>query len=212
VGPRAGKDRKYFFYEYPFAFSPLAYKKRTSSVYTPPARSPFWLLKPASEYAHAHLLPWLYEAGLCCYLVIHIGNHYSCFTSICDLFTDSPSYINCVNYGRINFINWPSFLNIPHTKDGLTNNASNSLPRVCNNLYLKIAYCKDTETSATQRILSHCVFVTADGTASLQNLSGNNRVCTLCYNLNPFGVTKKRLKSFMSTIPHPDSKGREDPA
>jgi hypothetical protein len=32
-------------------------------------------------------------AGLCCYLVIHIGNlfiHYSCFTSICDLFTDFP--------------------------------------------------------------------------------------------------------------------------
>jgi hypothetical protein len=36
-----------------------------------------------------------HEAGLCCYLVIHIENlqyyvHYSCCTSICDLFTDSP--------------------------------------------------------------------------------------------------------------------------
>jgi hypothetical protein len=33
-----------------------------------------------------------HEAGLCCYLVIHIETYYvycSCFTSICDLFTDS---------------------------------------------------------------------------------------------------------------------------
>jgi hypothetical protein len=30
------------------------------------------------------------EAGLCCYLAIHI--HYSCFTCISDLFTDSSSY------------------------------------------------------------------------------------------------------------------------
>jgi hypothetical protein len=35
-----------------------------------------------------------HEAELCCYLVIHIENihHYSCFTSICDLFIDYPSY------------------------------------------------------------------------------------------------------------------------
>jgi hypothetical protein len=36
-----------------------------------------------------------HEVGLCCYLVIHIETyyvHYSCFTSICDLFTDSPWY------------------------------------------------------------------------------------------------------------------------
>jgi hypothetical protein len=36
-------------------------------------------------------LDW-HEAGLCCYLVIHIETyyiHYSCFTCICDLFTDS---------------------------------------------------------------------------------------------------------------------------
>jgi hypothetical protein len=36
-----------------------------------------------------------HEVGLCCYLVIHIENlyvHYSRFTSICDLFTDTPSY------------------------------------------------------------------------------------------------------------------------
>jgi hypothetical protein len=30
-----------------------------------------------------------YEARLCCYLVIY-SVHYSCFTSICDLFTNSP--------------------------------------------------------------------------------------------------------------------------
>jgi hypothetical protein len=38
-----------------------------------------------------------HEAGLCCYLVIHIENYYvrySCFTSICDLFTVSPSYLH----------------------------------------------------------------------------------------------------------------------
>jgi hypothetical protein len=59
--------------------------------YIPQARSTFWLLKPASEHEHARLLP-----RLCCYLVIHIETcyiHYSCVTSICDLFTDSPSYI-----------------------------------------------------------------------------------------------------------------------
>jgi hypothetical protein len=36
-----------------------------------------------------------HEAGLGCYLVIHIKTyyvHYRCLTSICDLFTDSPSY------------------------------------------------------------------------------------------------------------------------
>jgi hypothetical protein len=37
-----------------------------------------------------------HEAGLCCYLVIHIGNLYvlyRCLTSICDMFTESPPYI-----------------------------------------------------------------------------------------------------------------------
>jgi hypothetical protein len=33
------------------------------------------------------------KAGLSCYLVIHIGNHYRCFTSIFDMYTDSSSHI-----------------------------------------------------------------------------------------------------------------------
>jgi hypothetical protein len=40
-----------------------------------------------------------HEAGLCCYLVIQTYYvHYSCFTSICDVFTDSPWYIGYVFY------------------------------------------------------------------------------------------------------------------
>jgi hypothetical protein len=37
-----------------------------------------------------------HKAELCCYLRVHIETYYvnySCFTSICDIFTDSPSYI-----------------------------------------------------------------------------------------------------------------------
>jgi hypothetical protein len=63
--------------------------------YTPQARSPFRLPKPASEHVHARLLSDYHEAGLCCYLAIHINNlyvHYRCFTSVSDPFTDSPSY------------------------------------------------------------------------------------------------------------------------
>jgi hypothetical protein len=42
---------------------------------TPPqARSPFWLLKPASEHVHARLLPRPSWSWMCCYLVIHIEN------------------------------------------------------------------------------------------------------------------------------------------
>jgi hypothetical protein len=45
-----------------------------------------------------------HEAGLCCYLVIHIETyyvHYSCFTSICDLFTASPSYYEAIYLCKI---------------------------------------------------------------------------------------------------------------
>jgi hypothetical protein len=56
---------------------------------TPQERSPFWLLKQASEHAHARLLPrlpWsqtvlLSSDNTCKTYYIH----YSCFTSICDL-------------------------------------------------------------------------------------------------------------------------------
>jgi hypothetical protein len=46
------------------------------------------------------------EAGLCCYLVIQIENYYVhniCVTSICDLFTDSPSYMLLGNLHSQNF-------------------------------------------------------------------------------------------------------------
>jgi hypothetical protein len=36
------------------------------------ARSPFWLWKPASVYAHALCYLDCHEAVLCCYLVLHI--------------------------------------------------------------------------------------------------------------------------------------------
>jgi hypothetical protein len=43
-----------------------------------------------------YLLLDCHDAGLCCYLVIHTENllhPYSRFTPICDVFTDSPSYM-----------------------------------------------------------------------------------------------------------------------
>jgi hypothetical protein len=54
--------------------------------------SPFWLLKPASEHAHARLLPrlsWSWTVLLPS--DTHrkpINIHYSCFTSIRDLCTE----------------------------------------------------------------------------------------------------------------------------
>jgi hypothetical protein len=38
-----------------------------------------------------------HKGGLCCYLVIPSDTyyvHYSCVTSICDIFTDPPSYLH----------------------------------------------------------------------------------------------------------------------
>jgi hypothetical protein len=52
-----------------FALSPTT--AALFGKYTPQARSPFWLLEPATEHAHTRLC---HEAGLCCYLVVHIGN------------------------------------------------------------------------------------------------------------------------------------------
>jgi hypothetical protein len=68
-----------FLYECPLHWVLLTTKKAQQNdslrQYTPQAWSPFWLLKPASKHAHARLLPWdCHEAGLCCYLVIHIEN------------------------------------------------------------------------------------------------------------------------------------------
>jgi hypothetical protein len=44
------------------SFCPQKNAQQTTALqwwYTPQAQSPFWLLKPASEYTHAHLLPRL---------------------------------------------------------------------------------------------------------------------------------------------------------
>jgi hypothetical protein len=58
--------------------SPFAHKKctkvRCSSVYTPQARSPFWVLnQPLNKRMRVCYLD-CHEAGLCCYLVIHTEN------------------------------------------------------------------------------------------------------------------------------------------
>jgi hypothetical protein len=62
--------------------------------YTPHARSPFWLLKPASKHAHTRLLPrlsWSWTVLLPSDTNRNSYAHYSCFTSMCVLFTDSPA-------------------------------------------------------------------------------------------------------------------------
>jgi hypothetical protein len=56
-------EQETFLYEYPLYWVFFAYKnctrERCSLVVHSQARSPFWQLKPASEHAHAHLLPRL---------------------------------------------------------------------------------------------------------------------------------------------------------
>jgi hypothetical protein len=49
--------------------------------YTPLTRSPFWLLKLLNLCIHVRDLD-CYEAGVCCYLMIHIGNLYTNITSV----------------------------------------------------------------------------------------------------------------------------------
>jgi hypothetical protein len=69
--------------------------ERYSSVFAPQARSPFWLLKLASEMRMRVWYLDCHEAGLCCSLVIRIQNilrPLQIYTSICELFTDSSSY------------------------------------------------------------------------------------------------------------------------
>jgi hypothetical protein len=48
-----------------------------------------------------------HEARLCCYLVIQktYHAHYRYFTCICDLFTDSPSYIQSNHRSSIIIVN-----------------------------------------------------------------------------------------------------------
>jgi hypothetical protein len=83
-----------------FAMSRFANKtcirERCSSVAYPQARLPFWTLKQASELEHARCYLDCDEAGLYFYLMIQIEillRPLQMFSSIFDLFTDSPSYI-----------------------------------------------------------------------------------------------------------------------
>jgi hypothetical protein len=80
-----------------FAISPFPHKKYTttllfgSMILKHGCHSDYWnqLLNICMHVCYLDC----HEAGLCCYLVIYIETyyaHYSCFTSICGLFTDSP--------------------------------------------------------------------------------------------------------------------------
>jgi hypothetical protein len=51
------RKQEIFLYQYPFSFSPFAHKEGTTMrYYTHQERTPFWILKPASEHAQARLL------------------------------------------------------------------------------------------------------------------------------------------------------------
>jgi hypothetical protein len=59
--------------------------KRCSSVVHAQAQLPFLLLKPASEHLNIRMRVCYLdcqEAGLCCYLVIHIGNPITSITTV----------------------------------------------------------------------------------------------------------------------------------
>jgi hypothetical protein len=71
-------NKKYFFMNILCIVSFFPQKNAQESTalqeYILQAWSPIWLLKPASEHAHACLLPRLPWSWLYCYLVIHIAN------------------------------------------------------------------------------------------------------------------------------------------
>jgi hypothetical protein len=76
-----------------FALSPFVHEKCTtehcSAVVHPQEWSPFWLPKPASEHACLLHNSWSWTVLLSSDTCKTYYIHYSCFTSICDLFTDS---------------------------------------------------------------------------------------------------------------------------
>jgi hypothetical protein len=62
--------------------------------YTSQARSPFWLLKSTSWHIRmrvCYLDCWTVLLPSDTHIKPVISIHYSCFTSICDLFADYPS-------------------------------------------------------------------------------------------------------------------------
>jgi hypothetical protein len=87
-----------FLYEYPLHWVLLPIKNAQENEVlrqcTSQARSLIWLLKPTSEHAHAYLQPrltWSWIILLLC--DTHRKKYYFQYGTICDLFTDSPSYI-----------------------------------------------------------------------------------------------------------------------
>jgi hypothetical protein len=77
------RKQETFLYKYPVHWVLLPTKNAQQNVnlrcYTPQKRSPYWLLKPVSEHAHARLLPRPVQKwpSLCpsgCFLMIHIEN------------------------------------------------------------------------------------------------------------------------------------------
>jgi hypothetical protein len=91
-------NRKHFLWT-SFALSPFVHKKKTHnrtllfvSILKHRRHFNYWN-QPLNMRMRVFYLD-CHEAGLCCYLVIHIGVHCSCFTSIYALFTDSPSYVH----------------------------------------------------------------------------------------------------------------------
>jgi hypothetical protein len=94
------RKQKIFIFEYPLHWVLLPKKKKThkrtllfgSILFKHSRHFDYWN-QPLNMRIRVRYLD-CHEAGLCCYLVMHTENpylHYSCFTSICDLFTDSPS-------------------------------------------------------------------------------------------------------------------------
>jgi hypothetical protein len=83
-----------------FALRPFAHRKRTtglcsSVLYFSSTVVIFDYLNQPLNMRMRVCYVDCHEAGLCCYLVTHIKTYYvrySCFTSIFELFTDSPSY------------------------------------------------------------------------------------------------------------------------
>jgi hypothetical protein len=92
------RKHEIFLYEYPFHWIFVPQRKAQQNPvlrqYIPQARSPFWLLKLACEHEHVRLLPrlwWSWTVLLPSDTQTTYCVHYSCFTSVCGLFTDSPS-------------------------------------------------------------------------------------------------------------------------
>jgi hypothetical protein len=69
------RKQETFLYEYPLHWTLLSTKEHTTERWSSvihSSLSPFWLLKPSLNMRMRECYLNCYEAGLCCYLVIHI--------------------------------------------------------------------------------------------------------------------------------------------